>query len=297
MPPEKNKDEVKEPQAGEAASAEEQEEQSEFDFLNDMDYDDDDTDIDTEEVTSGTEDDEEPTPEEGETVEDEDASPPEEPAEPAEPAVAEEPKEKKEEKTPPQPEQPRSAPEEAASAGDPDLNTQFEEFFNKSAETLAERVYSLSDEEKKALDEEPSKMLPQLAGRLHMQILTAAVTQAANLMPHFVQQTQVRNTEEERLETQFFDSFPKLREHPDEVMRVAKAYRQAYPDLDSDTMMKEVGAAVSIRLKIPTPGQESTPPQPAAETPPVPSAARGSTTPPATPAKQSWLEEILQEED
>lgn len=255
-------------------------EQGTFDFIEDMGFDED------EEEGAPVEEEAEPEPEE------------EPAAEAPEPDPKDTKDEKEKEEAPAQATPPQSEEKEQPSTSDQDLNVQFEEFFNKSADALAEHVYGLSEEEKKLLDEEPSKVIPKLAGRLHMQVLTAALTQAANLMPHFVSQTQKQNTREAELESKFFGAFPQLRDHYDDVKRIATAYRQAYPDLSSDDLIQEVGTSASVRLRIPLPGQEArTLSEPEAAKPPTPTTVRSSGAPPTPPATKTWLEEIFTEED
>lgn len=278
-------EEEKKPDAPEAE--EEAPKESEWDSL--VDYEDeDDEEFDLEETQPAAKEqpaaqEEEPAQEEAETQAEAEEAPQQEQGEP-EPTS--------------QPEAKPQTPSEAETPQAPeDLNAQFQEWFSKSAETLADQVYALDDETREKLDTAPSEVIPQLAGRLHMQILTAAVTQAANMLPQMIQQEQVRTTEVQAAENAFYDAWPALRDHSQEVDRIADAYLRANPKADRDTAIKEIGTIASVRLQVPLPGQEPPAQQQPAPAPVTPTAARGGQAAAAQPPTRSVWEELIADEE
>lgn len=194
---------------------------------------------------------------------------------------------------------PKPDEKEKSSETPEDLNAAYKTFFDGAVEQLAEKVYRFDEETVKALDTKPSTVLPRLAAQLHMQVLGAAVTQAAQMMPALIQQTLGQTDQVKANENAFFTAWPALKEHRSEVERIAKAYREVNPNADMDTMIQEIGTMASVRLKLPLPNRQ-TQEKPAVTKPPIPTTARGGSTPPAAQPKSgenSWLEDLLTQEE
>lgn len=238
---------------------------------------------------------------------DEDTSSTEVPEEKEEPVVEEAPVEKTEEpveaeapKEEPQKEEEPAPQEEPQTQAEPsttpeELNAAYKEFFDKSVETLAEQVYVFDDVTKEALDTTPSEVLPKLAGQLHMQVLSAALTQVYNLFPQMLQEHQTRISAHTEAEEAFYQEYPQLKEHKQTVDRIAAIYRQANPQQkDLNTIKSEIAAMAMVQARIPLPSQQQQPP---AVKPVIPTSARGGTTRAPAPSQQTQWDELVNDED
>lgn len=197
-----------------------------------------------------------------------------------------------------QPEVPKPEPqiqEVPPSQTPEEIKASYEKFFEDSIDALATKVYQLDEETIEKLDTQPSEVIPKLAGRLHMQILTAAVTQIANMLPGMMAMQGERQTVSQKNEQDFFESFPKLSEHRETVQRLATAYRQTNPDAPFKQAMEEVGAMsmVALRLIADTPQSPSPGPIP----PVTPTSAKGPGAPPAPAVEKTQWDELIEEEE
>ena len=237
----------------------------------------------------------EPEPEPAEEQQQEE--PPKEEEPPAEENTGEEPPEEQQQEAPQQEPVAQQEPEpEAEPAPTPeDLRTQQEEFFRKGSEVLAEQVYVLDDETKEALDTTPSEVVPKLMGQMHMQIMTAAVTQVANMLPSMLAMQNERQTAADARDEKFYTDFPHLKGHEETVLKMGRAYRQANPNATFETAAPEIAAMAQVALRLPV--QQSQPSPAPKAVPPKPTSARAPA--PAAPAVQNQTEwdELINEED
>lgn len=230
------------------------------------------------------------------------------PAQPAAPVTPQTP-------APAAPAAPSAAPVEAPTTTQtqPELtpeqqSAQYQEFFTRAVEELTP-MYKLSEEDAQLLDSEPSKVLPKLAATLHMQVLTAAVTQAANLMPAIFDQITNNRRDTDAKEAEFYTQFPELdrgnKLHRETVDRIADAYMaQNRGRITKDNLpdaMKEVAAMAMVSLKItPKAFQQQQQSQPLGANPPqavTPLSAGGGTgAPRATPGNNSVWDEMIDQE-
>lgn len=210
----------------------------------------------------------------------------------------------------PQAQQPPQAPtQEGTSQTVEEFNQQFNAFFEQRVGELAQNVYALDDATKEALDTEPSKVIPQLAGRLHMQVLTTALNQVAQMLPTVMSEFSSQNQANQQAEDSFYDKWGSLKEHKSAVEAVAQVYMQANKGVDMEKAINDIGTMVSVQLGIPlpTPGnpqpapQSQTPQaQPVALTPLAPASSGGagaSTTNTGQPEAKSWLEDLVRYEE
>lgn len=191
-----------------------------------------------------------------------------------------------------QPQQPQLTPEQR--------QANYQQFFNKSVDTLAEHVYKFDEQTAEALDTEPSKALPRLAAQLHMQVLTAAVTQTANLVPNLIAQYQQNQSGVEAIENKFYGEYKDLNDHRQTVDNIARLYRQLNPTKSFEDAAPEIAAMARVQLRLPVPGQvqmQQTQPQPQVQQPVVPSSARGGQAAAAPIAQPTEWEELIQEEN
>jgi hypothetical protein len=242
------------------------------------------------------------------------------PAEPAAPAAPPKKEEKPKEPEPPkataqepaapapapQPEPtPPAAPEPVQQQPQPtqaELDAQYNEWYNQSAEALETHVYKLTEEEKTALDTNPSQVLPKLAAKLHMQIFVAASTQAANMINAMLPQALERNKNIVNGVDKFFEAWPRLKEHKSVVDEFADAYMQvpANQKKTPEQAMQEVGLMASIHLKLPVEAPAQPQPGPAVPGPVTPiSASGGQNAPPAAPGsnEKNWVQEVFSDEE
>ena len=214
------------------------------------------------------------------------------------------------EATPQAQQQPQAQPPEGAPQTPEEFNKRFAEFFEQRVDTLAQSVYALDDATKEALDTEPSKIIPQLAGRLHMQVLTTALNQVAQMMPTILAEHTASTQSNTEAENAFYGQWPQLKEHKQVVENTARAYMQANPGVDKEVAIKNIGTIAAVHLGLPLeqtpptapqpPAQQQPPAQPVGLTPPVPSSSGGNGAPPSTPGQQpqnSWLEDLVNFED
>ena len=214
------------------------------------------------------------------------APPPEQPSTPAptaEPTV---------------PAQPEAVPDTAPQPTSEELNQQYQDWFRRGSDFLVESVYKLDPETKTKLDTNPSEVIPQLAAQLHMQVLAAATTQAANLFMTMLPQMQERLSYEKSLEDQFYDTYKELKSHTKTVDNISKVYRQMNPNATPEQAMQHIAAMAMVQLNIVPPQMQT---QVQMQVPPAavtPTSARGpSGTAPAPSGAKSWVEELVDEED
>lgn len=178
-----------------------------------------------------------------------------------------------------------------------DLTREYQTFFDNTAKMLSEQVYVLDEPTREKLDTNPSEVIPMLAGRLHMQILTAAVTQMANMFPQMLAEHSERNTIVQQRESSFFTQFPDLAGHKETVQRMAMAYRNANPSASLEQAVQEIGTMSRVSLRLPV-GGNIAPPQGQQMTPPVvPTAVRGGGGAMLPAATASVWDELISDVD
>ena len=231
----------------------------------------------------------------------EEEAPPPEPAKeqdtsPAPAESEEKPPETQEVEQPPQPSPQQPQPEKEAvppQTNQPDAKAQ-QEWFDSTVEALGDQVYKLSQEDADLLDTEPSKVLPQLAGRMHMQVMTATMAQVVNMFPQLMEQFQTQTAEYKSTEDTFYERYSELRGREAEVNQLAAQLRAIDKKKVGQEFMEELAALASVRLRIPIGQQAATPaqPRPQASPPPPMASARGSTR--QVPAgEKTWLDDII----
>jgi hypothetical protein len=213
-------------------------------------------------VESGDEDEVPPATADSEVTEDlveEDDSSPEEPAEPV-PSEGEEP-EAEEVKEP----EPELQPEAVKLPTREDLEGMYKEHRAKTLPEL-EKIFTLSDEEAAALDEQPSKVLPKLAAQLQYDVMLSTYNAVISALPTVVgtlnHASQVANT----AHSQFMEAWPDL--NNDKAVPVVKAsiqaYRSANPRATLQETIKGAGVMAMINLGLdPTPKASAAPAVPA----------------------------------
>jgi len=184
---------------------------------------------------------------------------------------------------------PASAPVDQAT-----LQADYEKFVGQSVDFLEKNVYALSDETKEALNADPASVIPQLAARLHMQVLTTAVTQIANLVPVLSSQVMEMQARDRAAEDSFFQTYPQLKDHYQDVLRVAQVYKSHNPNAATEVAKREIAAMAMVSLGL-TP--QVTPALPS-NVPPavVPTSARGGAVSAPPPGSVSQWDELINED-
>jgi hypothetical protein len=175
-----------------------------------------------------------------------------------------------------------SSPQQNTQAGGPPpaaSNQQAEwEAHRAKREAIAKEIagrYTINEEQATLLATAPEKVLPDMIGRLYVDIFEAvllnAMQQLPQVIPYHVQQVQ-RQQEAQRA---FFTRWPSLRkpEYGPVVQQIAGTIRQLQPQLTGEDFVEQVGTQVSLLLKLPLdqrPGAQ--PPAAPPVQPPVPQA-------------------------
>lgn len=162
------------------------------------------------------------------------------------------PKEEPETTAPPPPGQ-----EEPPQAGPQPLSEeQFGQLREHFVNQLASETYALTPEQLEAFQTEgPQAVLPQLAARLHANIMEAVipavVQQFHTLLPEAIERQVSTREVETREETQFFSEWPELKDHYDKVMEFGQQMRAANPKMPADEFRQQLGRFAWIQLKLP----------------------------------------------
>jgi hypothetical protein len=130
------------------------------------------------------------------------------------------------------------------------LRQQIEEKKSEIEGSVATQLYSLSDEERDLLVTEPEKVLPQMAARVHLNAVTAVLTQISQRLPAMVLTLMEVQKAHVQAEDQFWNQFPTLNRQTDAntVMTLMKTYRQANPNATQEEAIKQVGAMAVVAL-------------------------------------------------
>lgn len=160
----------------------------------------------------------------------------------------------------PPPAAPPASAEPAASTPvptPPPVQSPVAEMVENQLQELA-KMYTLSEEDAKALLTEPEVVLPKLAANLHKQVLSAVQQAIYSQIPQLIDTvTQARQREYEA-QNAFYSRWPQLRQHSDAVLRVAQLYRAANPTASSTEAIEQIGRIVSLSLGLQSPEPEPT---------------------------------------
>lgn len=149
-------------------------------------------------------------------------------------------------------------PVEPAAATTPaqpeNLQSQFEDWFNRSADTLAKEVYKISPDDAEAIAmgdaDKVAETLSKLAGRLHMQSMTAAFTQVMNALPQMVPQITEQAQRRQSNEEEFYTEYPELKAHANAVNAIAVPLANASPGLGREELKQRIAAAAAMAVGV-----------------------------------------------
>lgn len=201
--------------------------------------------------------------------------------------------------SPENPGEPQLTPEQQA-ARDKKIVEDFAEWEQAQITRLSQE-YAFSEEEASRLQTEPELVLPQMAAKLHMQVMKNAVEAFEKMLPRMVQPVlQSQKTEAAAMEF-FYGMNPDLKGHHKEVMIAGKMFRQMNPKATKEEAAEKIGAIVRSTLGLKpvegggAPAQAPAPsPAPASKTHKPAGAGGGSGTKP-TPASKKDGENLWED--
>lgn len=149
--------------------------------------------------------------------------------------------------------------------------------------------YSMSEDEAAEVLTSPEKVLPQLAAKVHLEVVQAVLGTLSQALPGVVMGVQSAQQQHSELIGKFFEAWPTLDRSADvgTVTELARVYRAQNPGASFDDMVKNVGAMAVVKLgKLPqaqaapvAAQPASAPYQPASRAPMIPQPAQQETSP------------------
>lgn len=130
------------------------------------------------------------------------------------------------------------------------LQADFDKWRGDAEKLLAEQHYNLTEDQAEEFDANPSAVMPVLAAKLHMEVLQQSVALIARMIPSIMQNVQTLQTDQNSKEEKFFEQWPELKVHRDEVVRHGSVYVQMNPGASFDEFVRDVGAQVAIAKKV-----------------------------------------------
>lgn len=172
-----------------------------------------------------------------------------------------------------------------------ELEGMYAEHREKTLPQLTE-LFTLTDEEAAALDEKPSEIIPQLAGKMMYDTMLSTYNAVMSAMPTVVQTYLAASRKAEKAKGQFYDAWPALNNAKSSkaVQSAIQAYRGANPRSELKDIIKGAGVMAMINLGLDPLVKETkevTPPK--APAPAAPVSPGG--VPPTPPVKPGGEEE------
>ena len=115
---------------------------------------------------------------------------------------------------------------------------------------LATQHYALKPEEIDELDTNPGEFLSRKMAKVYLDAVTATLTQVTQFLPRMIQEVNQQSVQTNQNEEQFFQRWPKLKEHAQAVLRTGAVYRQLNPQASMEDFINEVGAQTMVALRI-----------------------------------------------
>jgi hypothetical protein len=171
-------------------------------------------------------------------------------------------------------------PDEAAALNQPQQMEQQQVQFTPEQIAAAEQAYadklasfySFDEDAALRLQTEPEKVLPQLAARLHMDVMKNIMTQMQMAVPQMIQGITANNAREQSAQNVFYTAWPELKGYDQQVLHVGRMFRQMNPNASPDEAVKRIGeiALATLGIQRPTQAQAPAPQQQQAFRPSVP---------------------------
>lgn len=154
-----------------------------------------------------------------------------------------------------------------------------------------EKVFTLSDEEAAALDEQPSKVLPKLAAQLQYDVMMSTYNAVIQALPTVMGTFNKANDVATQAHTKFMETWPDLNSKKAEpiVKAAIQAYRASNPRASLEDTIKNAGVMAMINAGFdPTKTKEAMAPKPKRKVaPPKPVAPTGANPEPPVVKQES----------
>ncbi len=159
--------------------------------------------------------------------------------------------------------------------------------------------YKLSEDEAGLMATDPAAVIPNLAGRLFVDIYEAVFHGIMSQMPRVVQTMQTQTASNSEKEKAFYDSFPELKDPKliPQLAEIGAFFRKTHPDATSEQMIEGVGnmAMTMLNIERAAPEKEPVALAPKVIPPSTPSAAKsggGEDPPPIDKVSKDILDAI-----
>jgi len=221
-----------------------------------------------------------------------------------EPAETEVPVEEPEETTPvEEAAAPELEPEPTKVPTREELEGLYKEHREKTLPQLTE-LFQLTEEEAAALDEQPSKMVPALAGQMMYDTMLSTYNAVMTALPRVIGTYMAASEKATSAETDFFTAWPALDKKASVpvVSAAIQAYRAANPRAKLPDIIQNAGVMAMINLGMDPMKKEEKKPAARRAAPAKPAAPRGqSPTPPTRTSDEEpnvfgELSDLMQEE-
>lgn len=155
-----------------------------------------------------------------------------------------------------------------------------------------EEIFQLSDEEATALDEQPSKIIPKLAGQMMYDTMLSTYNAVLAALPTVIGTVLKASNSADVAENMFFQAWPDLntKKSTSAVSAAVQAYRGANPRANLEDIIQGAGVMAMINLGLdPMKKKEEEAPKVVKKVaPPKPAAPRGaSPVPPVVPGSEA----------
>ncbi len=160
------------------------------------------------------------------------------------------------------------------------------------------QMYALTEEQTREYDVEPTKVLPQLAAKMHEQIVQTVVAGIMRELPSLVNGMIEQKRLQTRINKAFFKAWPKLAkgEYVPTIKKHMHIYSTNNPQAELVDLVRNVGASVMVAHQIPL--ENAPQQQPPASPVPKPVQPVSATSTPAardTKPKGNWAENYAEE--
>ncbi len=219
------------------------------------------------------------------------------------PAKAETPEEEKpepqrqEEKPPPQETPEQKAERERREAEE-----------RKQATQKLEEYYKLPDDLAARLATEPETVLPVMAARLHETVMRGVQEVVARAVPQMLHQYQTVTKANEESRSKFYDRWPSLKAHEEQVLQIGQMFRQMNPKATPQDALEKIGKLACAALGItedqpkgrsgqsPAPRRPNNQPRRPGFRPAAVEGSQGGNSPPAENVFTELAEEFIDED-
>ena len=135
----------------------------------------------------------------------------------------------------------------------------YEKWRGSAEELLAAQHYKLTEDQAEEFNTDPGSAIPKLAAKLHMEVMQQSVAMMARLLPQVMANVSQAQSQDALREKIFFEKWPELVEHRDQVVRLGAVYWQMNPQATQDEFTRDVGAQVAVSMQVDLSGRQPKP--------------------------------------